>query len=343
MWIGLFDERTKEQLQEWEGVEKLPNDVNRVDALFFERIEEGYVCSAHYFIRDMFPDGTEKGEILLLFNNKIEGIKGSEGLRLYVYENTVFEFGNKPGKLFSIKGETLVSDVSYYHKGDSTFLAGFKNDGKVWFGLYGSKNNVLGEWSSQDKFERTIEIYNGYGEYSTYYMEYLLDLHDGDLGRKKCLETDWGYAFDVWNGLFILNENYVYFVSSKDGMNVSNWFNGSILAGTKVISSKGELIVTLKNTNPYGGEAVSYTDALSMFGSHESLTFVRCDLKEGKEIWRTMVEKLENIQSNAKVLWTITKKDGLIWYYHFEVVNYDGSKELFDLSLNVETGEVMYM
>lgn len=354
IWMGLFNEQTKEQLEEWECMEMLADSVKKISAYYsLVTIKGGYIFNAELFFReDGLRDDRNKSQVLILHDNIINVID-IPGI-VSVYDDMLLGGNERQFDLYSLKGELITDDVSSYKKGDSTFLAGFKRD-KAWVGLYDANRKLLKEWISPNKFERTIKRYTGYGEYEEIYVEYILQI-SGYGSSCSISETNWGYTVlsplgesGRWHGLFLLNESNVYFYCPESGGidNVGEWFDESILVGRdspivrKVISPKGELIVNLKYFKD--GEPISYTDIVSYQSESTSHYMVRSDLKEGKEIWKTKIDKLDNIQSDAKVTHTITQKNGQIWTYHYEVVNFDGSKESFDFSINLETGVLTYL
>lgn len=360
IWVGLFNGHTKKQIQTWEGIDILSDNVKGVNLREPYKIKNDFVFPAilNCSNSNIYNYEDDKQELFFLYDNKINQVNCAKNVNVSVFEDVALvSERDQNNKLFSSKGELLVNDVSSYNKGDSTFLSGFKDD-KIWFGMYNTDKKLLKEWISNNKFERTIIYDAGYGEIKEIYVDCIFAL--GNLNKVVFLEKDWGYALSsplslalpAYNpkGLFLLNDDNVYFYFDKGGFSdVVDWFNGSLLIPGRVIMSlKGELIENISYVSNYYNydkkDAVTYTEIVHYVDRGAYYHYmVRSDLKEGKEIWKTKIDKLDNIQSDAKVTHTITQKNGQIWTYHYEVVNFDGSKESFDFSINVETGVLTYL
>lgn len=109
-----------------------------------------------------------------------------------------------------------------------------------------------------------------------------------------------------------------------------------------VLSPKGKLIVELDHYNfNDGDEAVSYDNVIRFYNWNP--VFVRYNCRNGENVWTTKIDKLDNVQSDSRITMTVVEKKGQLWKYRCDIVNKDGSKAQFDLQVDTESGELIYL
>lgn len=234
---------------------------------------------------------------------------------------------------------------------DSTFLTGFK-DNKMWITLFDKQTKEqLQEWNATKTIERTIKIDKGYGEYDIFNIgKFILNLEKTDWGFVSTIEyireTD-GYLLssnDVINKdmLFLKDKQLIHIQAPSIKINNPNWYKGSIVISQVdtiiVLSANGEKICEL-NSIPHRDNniyPVSYTDGLNLT---ESNYISRFNFSNNKYVWKTSLD----IESNARKTVTILDKDDKQWTFQFDVVNYDGSKQQVKFSVDIATGEIIYL
>lgn len=343
IWIGLFDEQTKEQLEEWNGIETIPENLVAIKSLDVQQSGNYTVCQV-YFSDDMYST-----KILVMQKNHemVETDIFNSYTLQGIFGNTIFTGNYFGGLLYSFDGNVVAEGVYGGTIDDSTFLlSGFKNE-KAWFGLYDSEHNQLEEWFSANVFERKIKQHVGYGEYVEYYVN--------GLGLMDYLKTDWGYVItSTYNDdhgtrasglVFFLNNGIVFSspMETKDVSKMRNWYNNSVCIkgiGYKVLSPNGELLAEFDDDYMDNEvEPVSYTETVGFF----SKSLSRYDHKEKKLIWETEIDRLNTIQSDTKVTVTLVEKNKHIWLYHCDILNYAGSEQQFNLSIDIETGKLDYI
>lgn len=87
------------------------------------------------------------------------------------------------------------------------------------------------------------------------------------------------------------------------------------------------------------GEPISYTEGI--FIARESDYFIiRHNYQTGKDVWKTSIPSLKDVEDNARINSTILEQSNSIWKYQFDITNYDGSKKQVIFTVDVETGKV---
>lgn len=249
------------------------------------------------------------------------------------------------------KSNIDVTSLISIELGDSTFLTGFK-DNKMWITLFDKQTKEqLQEWNGSETIERIIKIDKGYGEYDIFNIgKFILNLEKTDWGFVSTIEyireTD-GYLLssnDVINKdmLFLKNKQIIYIQAPTININNPNWYKGSIVISQVdtiiVLSANGENICEL-NSIPHRDNniyPVSYTDGLNLT---ESNYISRFNFSNNKYVWKTSLD----IESNARKTVTILDKDDKQWTFLFDVVNYDGNKQQVKFSVDIATGEIIYI
>lgn len=353
-WFALFDAKSGLLKEEWYGKERFYENNGALDPSIsetlpvFKKLKNG-----EYIYKYRFEDTMQI--VCLLDNQEVRyGFVVKEDMSLYnILEGKGFygtkneESGSYNHVIYDFEGNVCVSSVSTTRDDSDTWYIGFQED-KVWIGIYDKEDN-LKEIVGEDKFEKNRKVHIGYGEYEEFYIR--------GIERGNSIKTDWGYAFRPvyitedgrrFSDVFLINKDRVIFIplalstSGYDNI-LRNWYNESILVSNKyVFSSEGKSIVELSGISiDDDDEPVSYREVIRFvkWGNE----FLRFDCVEDKNIWQTKIDKLENIQFNARVTMTVLEKKGQIWGYCCNIVNEDGSKSEFKFNLNVETGEVTYL
>ena len=364
-WFGLFDLKTKLQLSEWqETSDFLVNEKYSINLPPF-KISEGYV----FFIQDLIS--SYKVIPFLL--------KESKAIHLRTYNNvnwgqeSLFEVKDLKneiliyhpdllGNLYSKDGEETATFVSI-SKQDSKnyFLSGFIQD-KTWFGV--CEDNILKQqFIGEGVFERNIKLHLGYGEYKDYYVEALS--FDDFWGR--FIEMDWGYIFapaygeqHIITDIFLCKEGKMERMKAPDTyFTLYSWYNNSFLiyepsssVGTTIkytiYSSDKDIILTHEKksefyVDPFKTEIppvpISYTDYISNENWSGELRIRRYNLdsRATYPIWQQIIATIPN---NSIATWTLLDRQSEIWLYRIDILNYDGSKEQIQFSININTGDL---
>ena len=121
-----------------------------------------------------------------------------------------------------------------------------------------------------------------------------------------------------------------------------NWWDGMILAGNKyVISPEGEQLTEFKEGPSDEDIIISLTEGLRIndYGYVDG-NIELVNYEEGTTVWSTDIPQLEKANWDARVTTTILEKNASIWKINFKVVNRDGSQFSFDISIDIESGEL---
>ena len=264
------------------------------------------------------------------------------------------------GYIYSKEGEELVNTVVIKYKqndDDYDFLSGFKQE-KAWLGIY-KDNKLIQEYVGNEVYDRNKKIYKGYGEYEDYYVEEFL------FGR--LLKTDWGYIFApevtysdpfyITLDLFICKDGKMKRIDApSQNFSLHNWYDDSFLVYEysivyTIYSKNGELILQHKKTPDHYVDPfrtgniipVSFTEYIWndywSWGDEASLRIRRYGLDSYATypIWQ---QTIATIPGNSKVTWNLLDNQSDIWIYQVDILNYDGSKQQINFSININTGAI---
>lgn len=353
-WFALFDAKSGILLEEWYGKDReyVRPEFDGLEStgqqLFTKLKSGGYVYVYHFC-----PDEIRQ-LVRLRDNQKVEyGVELDDNIYLHeaLTENRIYGVKNPEYEyvIFDFEGNVLVRDASKTidEEGSEYLFTGFKED-KVWIGYYDEEGNFQ-EVVSSEKFERNRKVHIGYGEYKEFYIK--------TIDVSSMLETDRGYAFLSHYGntdynkhltdVFFINGDKLVFVPSlqidynSDNSYLRNWYAGSVLAGRKfVLSLDGEIIKEYQSAIQEDDEPLSYDEVIRRWWING---FERYNCMKNEIVWSVKIDKLESVESDAKVTMTLLAKNEELWSYQCEIVNRDGSKSHFKFELNVETGKITYL
>ena len=263
-------------------------------------------------------------------------------------------------KVKNREGFDMLSITPCAYNEDTAFLTGIKNE-KMWIGMFDNHTKEqLKEWNGTKTVERTIKIDKGYGETE------LFNVTAFDF-RSDIYKTNWGFTAAlsylhrentlltssdiVSKDIFLLNGNEI-IVYPLNYPAIANpyWFQGSIFVlnmienctysiilspdGKKIAEWKGNFVNGDFNPVP-----ISYTEGI--FIDRESDYFIiRYNYQTGKDVWKTSIPSLKDVEDNARINSTILEQSNPIWKYQIDITNYDGSKKQVIFTVDVETGEV---
>lgn len=361
-WFGMFNENTKEQLDEWLGAASysLKNQTSIPFKPF--KISDGFIFFIEYpngetidhvdfFTCEPFILQKNKAIPLKSYDNIVSG-NSQQFSVLEIDNNILIYHSSNRGYIYSIEGEELVNKVVIKYKqidDDYDFLSGFKQE-KAWLGIY-KDNKLIQEYVGNEFYDRNKKIYKGYGEYEDYHVEEFL------FGR--LLKTDWGYIFApevtysdpfyITLDLFICKDGKMKRMDAPSyEFLLSNWYDGSFLTYEysskiySIYSSKGVLILQEKwkinnDSAPFYNNAmpVSFTEYIE----YERGSISRHNLLSNQysPIWK---QTIATIQDNSKVTWNLLDNQSDIWIYQVDILNYDGSKQEINFSININTGDI---
>ena len=250
-------------------------------------------------------------------------------------------------------GFDMQSIIPCGYNEDTVFLAGIKNE-RMWIGMFDEHTKEqLKEWNGTETIERTIKIDLGYGE---------TEFFDVTTFKISPYKTQWGFVSTFsylhrravsWassdsipdKGCLFLNGDNMIFLNNLR-IAIPCWFQGSVVVSYKksdnedycaILSPIGDLIMEL-GEGPQG-EPISYTEGI--FIARESDYFIiRHNYQTGKDVWKTSIPSLKDVEDNARINSTILEQSNPIWKYQIDITNYDGSKKQVIFTVDVETGEV---
>lgn len=333
-WFALFD-NTGTLQDEWYGKDRYYQGpqisvVFPTEFEFFKKLENGMYAFAYNFrpkdIRQVVylrSDQNVEYGFVLDDDMSIRAILDKDR---FLINEEVYDFA----------GNILVNDVRY----SDGICVGFQND-KVWVG-FEDKEKGWREVVGAESFERNRTVHLGYDKYE--------DIYVGTIYVGSSIVTDFGLAFvpryDISSyshnsdGVFIINKDKLIFYSCQMGMNalLRNWWNGTILADNKyVISQEGESLAELKKEPSDEDIIISLTEGLRI-GYYDNFELV--NYEEGTVTWSTDIPQLAEADNGARITITILEKNASIWKINFKVVNRDGSQFSFDISIDIESGEL---
>lgn len=341
-WFALFD-NTGILQEEWYGKDRYCQHSNElaIDKYeFFKVLENGIYA----FVYDFRPENIRQA-VYLCNDQKVEyGFTLNSDMFLReILDKDRFLISKESVEfiiydIYDFAGNILVNDVRY----SDGICVGFQNN-KVWVG-FEDKGKVWREVIGSESFERNRNIHLGYDEYKDIYVE-AIDVSNSIATNFGLAfipgylyhESDTGYASSYSDGFFIVNGDKLIFCPVKVS-GLRNWWNGTILAGNKyVISPEGEQLTEFKEEPSDEDIIISLTEGLRI-GYYDNIELV--NYEEGTITWSTDIPQLAEADNDARITITILEKNASIWNINFKVVNRDGSQFSFDISIDIESGEL---
>lgn len=355
IWIALYESDSKRFIKSLTTDQPSSKDIGHIYVREILNIKDNnYILSTTITNKN---NGQRNGTIVL-FDDKIRLISNSQYPEIQINkvgdDKFLMKVVNFDGlilcELRNLDGDLLMEEASFYKTGDSILYSGFKEDNKIWFGLYDSKNKTIGEWTSKQPLERNIKIHLGYGEYEDKYLNRMLRTYYS-YEKLDIKYTNWGYLLAVnpfqnykYTYLLVLNENICYPLVFEDGLyDFSDWYNNSFIITlnnkTEIYSMKGELLYSFeKNVSLSDLKPCSFTDYIYFSGN--SYYIYRGSLTKQNLLWRTEIESLKDIPYDARKVVKVLKDDTNIWEYQVDITYYEGTKKTIKFSVNIDNGKV---
>lgn len=237
------------------------------------------------------------------------------------------------------------SDIKcrYAFKGDSSvLLSGIKNK-HLWFNEYDTSTKKLElSWEDIEETDTIQQVHTGYGEYKEMKIEHVI-LHyykktkTGDIvtfGLNNFPQTIFTSNGKTKRTPLETNNNF---------KTILDWFDESVFIGNHCYSKEGEVIYSIDEGSYFRLEdidALSYEEGIKFDHSNYSgVSFERFNIKENKSIWKTNLKDIK-FPSNSKVSYTILDKSANTWKYKADAVLYDGMKQSYIFTVNIEDGKV---
>lgn len=142
----------------------------------------------------------------------------------------------------------------------------------------------------------------------------------------------------------------------SQNFSLHNWYDDSFLVYEysivyTIYSKNGELILQHKKTPDHYVDPfrtgniipVSFTEYIWndywSWGDEASLRIRRYGLDSYATypIWQ---QTIATIPGNSKVTWNLLDNQSDIWIYQVDILNYDGSKQQINFSININTGAI---
>lgn len=264
-------------------------------------------------------------------------------------------------KVKNREGFDMLSITPCAYNEDTAFLTGIKNE-KMWIGMFDEHTKEqLKEWNWTETIERTIKIDKGYGEYE------ILDVSYFTCDLKS---TEWGFVaipkyahrvlsggisdlgkFEIGKDILLLNGNEI-IVYPLNYPAIANpcWFQESIFVLNKIencvysiiLSPDGKKIAEWKGNfvnGDFNPVPIFYTEGI-FIDLESDYSIIRHNYQMGKDVWKTSIPSLKDIENDARINTTILEQSNSIWKYQIDITNYDGSKKQVIFTVDVETGKV---
>lgn len=267
-------------------------------------------------------------------------------------------------KVKNREGFDMLSITPCAYNEDTAFLTGIKNE-KMWIGMFNlHTKEQLKEWNGTKTVERTIKIDKGYGEYE------ILDVSYFTCDLKS---TEWGFVaipkyahrvlsggisdpgkFETGKDILLLNgDKMIVYPLNYPAIANPCWFQESVFVSYKksdnedycaILSPMGNLIMEWIATKSRKiGEPISYTEGIILHEPESGIdqwSVIRHNYQTGKDVWKTSIPSLKDIEDDARINTTILEQSNSIWKYRIDITNYDGSKKQVIFTVDVETGKV---
>lgn len=216
---------------------------------------------------------------------------------------------------------------------DTIYFAGLKNN-HLWFNSFEkSTKKRLYEWEDTEVTDTIQQVHTGYGEYEDRMFDMVMP--------RYYRRTSTGHILNLllrnvaFQTIFI-NGREVKRLPFAEKEDLYDWYNESIFINGTCYSKEGEPIYSIKDSYLLKNiEPVSYEEGIRF--SYSSIE--KFNIKEKKSVWTTSLKDID-IPSNAKVSYSILDKSSNIWKYKVDVVLYDGTKQSYIFTVNIEDGKV---
>lgn len=216
---------------------------------------------------------------------------------------------------------------------DTIYFAGLKNN-HLWFSSFDkSTKKRLCEWVDTEVTDTIQQVHTGYGEYEDREFDIVMP--------RYYRRTSTGYILNLllrnvaFQTIFI-NGREVKRLPFAEEERLYDWYNESIFINGTCYSKEGEAIYSIKDSYLLKNiEPVSYEEGIWFSKS----SIERFNIKEKKSVWTTSLKDID-IPSDAKVSYSILDKSSNIWKYKVDVVLYDGTKQSYIFTVNIEDGKV---
>lgn len=216
---------------------------------------------------------------------------------------------------------------------DTIYFAGLKNN-HLWFSSFDqSTKKRLCEWEDTEVTDTIQQVHKGYGEYEVREFDIVMP--------RYYRRTSTGYILNLllrnvaFQTIFI-NGQEVKRLPFAEKEDLYDWYNESIFINGTCYSKEGEPIYSIQDSYLLQDlEPVSYEEGIWFSKS----SIERFNIKEKKSVWTTSLKDID-IPSNAKVSYSILDKSSNIWKYKLDAVLYDGTKQSYISTVNIEDGKV---
>lgn len=341
-WFALFDKKSGLLKEEWYGKERFYDNkkeplISGTQLDFFKKLKNGEYVHIYGFdgvrqIVYLLPDQKVKyGWTLEEDTWLLEVVEGKGFLGI--------KEGNTGLVVYDFEGDICVNNASREMIDGCVWCVGFQED-KVWVGFCDEKGNFR-EVIGDENFERKRKVHLGYGEYKDIFID--------KISIGGVIKTSFGYVlkpfydYDYYcSDIFFINNGRLIFIPLDKGYgrDFREWYDGSFLVdGKYVLSSDGNKLVEFTRDASGDLEPLSCSIAVEC----GDRTFCCYDYVKNEQKWYTFIDKLNNVQSDAKITMSLLEKRESVWKYRCDIVNRDGSKSNFKFELNIEDGKMTYL
>lgn len=251
------------------------------------------------------------------------------------------------------------------------FFSGIKY-GKFWIGkfpikpIYDSNEQVqsihvdheIASYTFKFDYQFEREIHVGYGEYKkidislcNFYLcgedEFPLNFEISIAGMERNSHD----SQIVYDFLIVNNDSEKLYPNTFHDKK-TEWFNGTSLFFTdnwnnaytpggniysSVYSSDGERLF-IANYGSDGMTPISMEEGVGVLVNGRNIHIRRTNIKTGENIYGT--SWLLDIPDNSKISTRKIKEENNEWYYESDITHYDGSKDVINFKVDIETGYV---
>ena len=273
-------------------------------------------------------------------------------------------------KEYNINKKGLIIDYSD-HNADQTYIVfNGRIDNRLWVGYYDMETKApLLDWTDDNVLETTITVDVGYGETETHSINNLkvfyICYNEGTFSFRLSYSVGNRNSVGLKNLYFIRNEKLIesynleeYDVVDGEGHALSTWFRGFI-AGEWCFDTYGKKLfefgrdehhhlLSVRNAEPISHEEAIVVNFIEGYSSPDNTPilnvnarFSRLNLKNGYK-WTSEAPFGDIIPFDARARLddvVINKSaDNTVWEYLVSYTLFDGTKEIANIALNIDTG-----
>ncbi|MDR3366959.1 MAG: hypothetical protein LBO71_08345 [Prevotellaceae bacterium] len=228
---------------------------------------------------------------------------------------------------------------------------------KLWVGYYKKedKSQIL-DWTETTKLDTIVNFYKGYGEYDNLKVEKFALGFPYKFKNSFCFllfgrESEM-ISYKASSDLYFINSNSLIkklkTISTQryHYQQIIPWYDGIVakLGNENFVcyTMSGDSLFTFKNgIGIKAYSAINYEECID-FGLNSSdfhkYFFRRINLQSNETIWTNDNQPLKDLPNNARLDKINIQKNDNIWVYEVNYTQFDGTKQVVKISLNINNG-----